>query len=68
MSETVLETVDVSCVFQVSQGFMKGTKPLRAVNGVSLKIPKGRIVGLVGESGCGKSTMANILLGLQKPT
>ncbi|WP_025771563.1 ABC transporter ATP-binding protein [Thioalkalivibrio sp. HK1] len=68
MSETALRTVDVSCVFEVSQGFMKGTKPLRAVNGVSLNIPKGRVVGLVGESGCGKSTMANILLGLQKPT
>lgn len=63
-----LETVDVSCVFQVSQGFMKGTQPLHAVNGVSLRIPKGQVVGLVGESGCGKSTMANILLGLQKPT
>ncbi|MDH3668720.1 MAG: ABC transporter ATP-binding protein [Paracoccaceae bacterium] len=63
-----LETVDVSCVFQVNQGFMKGSKPLRAVNGVSLKIPKGQVVGLVGESGCGKSTMASILLGLQEPT
>ncbi|MEM6624169.1 MAG: ABC transporter ATP-binding protein [Pseudomonadota bacterium] len=63
-----LETVDVTCTFQVSQGFMKGKKPLRAVNGVSLKIPKGQVVGLVGESGCGKSTLANILLGLQKPT
>ena len=47
---------------------MKGSKPLRAVNGVSLQIPKGQVVGLVGESGCGKSTLANILLGLQKPT
>ena len=63
-----LETRDVSCVFQVSQGFMKGTKPLRAVNGVSLKVPKGQVVGLVGESGCGKSTLASILLGLQRPT
>ncbi|MEM9062749.1 MAG: ABC transporter ATP-binding protein [Pseudomonadota bacterium] len=63
-----LETDNVTCVFQVSQGFMKGTKPLRAVNGVSLKIPKGQVVGLVGESGCGKSTLANILLGLQKPS
>jgi len=68
MTEAALETVDVTCTFQVSQGFMKGTKPLKAVNGVSLKIPKGQVVGLVGESGCGKSTMANILLGLQKPT
>ncbi len=68
MSEAALETVDVSCVFQVSQGIMKGRKPLRAVNGVSLQIPKGQVVGLVGESGCGKSTLANILLGLQGPT
>ncbi len=68
MTAAALETVDVSCVFQVSQGFMKGTKALRAVNGVSLQIPKGQVVGLVGESGCGKSTLANILLGLQRPT
>ncbi|MFK7943510.1 MAG: ABC transporter ATP-binding protein [Paracoccaceae bacterium] len=68
MAVPALETADVTCVFQVSQGFMKGTKPLRAVGGVSLKIPKGQVVGLVGESGCGKSTLANILLGLQKPT
>ncbi len=63
-----LETVDVSCVFHLRQGFLRGTKPLRAVNGVSLKIPKGQVVGLVGESGCGKSTLANVLLGLQQPT
>ena len=68
MAVAALETADVTCTFQVGQGFMKGTKPLRAVGGVSLKIPKGQVVGLVGESGCGKSTLANILLGLQKPT
>lgn len=63
-----LETDNVTCVFNVGQGFMKGTKPLRAVNGVSLKVPKGQVVGLVGESGCGKSTLAAILLGLQAST
>ncbi len=63
-----LETEDVTCVFHVSQGFMKGTKPLRAINGVSLQVPKGQTVGLVGESGCGKSTLAAVLLGLQAPT
>ena len=70
MTETpaALETDNVTCVFQVSQGLTKGKKPLWAVNGVSLKVPKGQVVGLVGESGCGKSTLANILLGLQKRT
>ena len=68
MTQPALETRDVSCVFTVSQGLFRGSKPLRAVNGVSLAIPKGQVVGLVGESGCGKSTLANILLGLQQPT
>jgi peptide/nickel transport system ATP-binding protein len=63
-----LETVDVQCVFRISQGFMRGSLPLRAVNGVSLRIPRGQVLGLVGESGCGKTTLAQTLLGLQTPT
>ncbi|KZD08550.1 ABC transporter ATP-binding protein [Oceanibaculum pacificum] len=64
----VLETRDLHCTFQVRQGMFKPKKPLHAVNGISLKVHKGEVLGLVGESGCGKSTFARILLGLQKPT
>ena len=64
----ILETRDVSCTFQVGGGFMAKQRPLHAVNGVSLKVEKGSVLGLVGESGCGKSTMAKMLLGLQQPT
>lgn len=43
-------------------------KELQAVSDVSIQIYRGETFGLVGESGCGKSTFANALLGLQKPT
>jgi peptide/nickel transport system ATP-binding protein len=60
----MLEARDVTRVFQVSQGFMRAKRPLHAVNGVSLSIRQGEVVGLVGESGCGKTTLARMLLGL----
>ncbi len=41
---------------------------LRAVDGVSFDIPKGRTFSLVGESGCGKSTVARLVVGLYRPT
>jgi peptide/nickel transport system ATP-binding protein len=41
---------------------------LRAVDGVSFDIPRGQTLGLVGESGCGKSTVARLLVGLYEPT
>lgn len=64
----VLETRDVYCTFQVRQGMFEPKRPLKAVGGVSLSVKKGEVLGLVGESGCGKSTMARMLLGLQDPT
>ena len=39
----------------------------RAVDGVSLAVPEGAVLGIVGESGCGKSSLARLLLGLAKP-
>src|SRR5258708_21886604 len=42
--------------------------PVRAVDGVSLAIASGETLGLVGESGCGKSTVSRAVVGLQPPT
>lgn len=66
--DIVLEARDVTRTFMISAGFMKGKKPLHAVNGINLKVPRGEVLGLVGESGCGKSTLAKMLLGLLPPT
>jgi len=65
---TVLEARDVTRTFQVSRGFMRGTAALHAVGGVSLAMRQGEVVGLVGESGCGKTTLARMLLGLMPPS
>jgi peptide/nickel transport system ATP-binding protein len=64
----VLELINVRRTFRVSRGFFKGKRDLQAVNGVSLRIQKGDVLGIVGESGCGKTTLARILLGLLPPS
>ncbi|MBE5829763.1 MAG: ATP-binding cassette domain-containing protein [Butyrivibrio sp.] len=53
--------------FNVNVGFFK-TKPLKAVDDVSFSIKKGETLGLVGESGCGKTTVGRTILNLYKPT
>ncbi|NVI91280.1 ABC transporter ATP-binding protein [Actinomadura sp. BRA 177] len=42
--------------------------PVRAVDGIGFEVPEGQSLGLVGESGCGKSTTAKIVAGLERPT
>ncbi len=68
MSDLVLEARDVRRTFMVSAGFMRGKRPLHAVNGVDLAVGRGEVLALVGESGCGKTTLAKMLLGLLPPT
>ena len=64
---TVLELKNVRKEFHVKVDALH-TKPLVAVNDVSLSIPKGEGLALVGESGCGKSTLAKCILHLEKIT
>lgn len=68
MVEPIIKTVDVTKTYRVSAGAFKGKRPLHAVNGVSISVEKGSVLGLVGESGCGKSTMAKMILRIENIT
>lgn len=68
MSERPLvEVKNLKEYFNINVGMFK-TKPLKAVDDVSFTIKKGETLGLVGESGCGKTTVGRTLLQLYKPT
>ena len=68
--EPVLNVDDVRVYFpiKVGGGLFGGTKPLKAVDGVSFDLRPGETLGIVGESGCGKSTLARSVLKLIPPT
>ena len=74
MSVPLVELIDVARYFDVSAPWLnrvierKPRQILRAVDGVSFAIEKGETLGLVGESGCGKSTVARLIVGLYRPT
>ncbi len=62
MSNTILEVKNLTKYFQTSGG------TLHAVDGVDFKIEEGKTLGIVGESGCGKSTTGRVILKLLEPT
>ena len=66
-NQPLLEVKDLKQHFNINMGLLK-SKPLKAVDGVSFTINKGETLGLVGESGCGKTTVGRTLLHLYKPT
>ena len=66
-NQPLLEVKDLKQHFNINMGLFK-SKPLKAVDGVSFTINKGETLGLVGESGCGKTTVGRTILNLYKPT
>ena len=69
MSDVILEVRDLVKHFPVGGGFFGGKPALvKAVDGVSFSIRRGETLGLVGESGCGKTTAGRCILQLETPT
>lgn len=64
----LLEVKDLKQHFTIKKGFLGEKKIVKAVDGVSLEIGQGETLGIVGESGCGKSSLGRSILQLLKPT
>jgi len=73
MDEAIIEVTDLKKYFALRKSFMPGLLSsqetyIKAVDGVNFKIKEGEIYGLVGESGCGKTTAGRAVLRLIEPT
>ena len=64
MTAPVLEILDVHMHFPIYNAWGRRTGWLRAVDGVSLTVARGEILGVVGESGCGKTTLGKTIVGI----
>jgi oligopeptide/dipeptide ABC transporter ATP-binding protein len=64
----LLEVADLTKHFPVRRGLLGGVQLVRAVDSISFTLEAGSTLGLVGESGCGKTTTSRLILGLERPT
>jgi peptide/nickel transport system ATP-binding protein len=68
-SDTILEVIDLKMHFPITRGLLRRqVGEIKAVDGVSFKIKTGQTLGLVGESGCGKTTIGRCILRIWNPT
>ncbi|MHA1963463.1 MAG: ABC transporter ATP-binding protein [Candidatus Thorarchaeota archaeon] len=68
-TEYILETKEIKKWFSVRRGFFSSVKDyVKAVDGISIEVKKGEIFAVVGESGCGKTTLARMIVRLEDPT
>lgn len=67
-NEVVFKIEDLEKTYTISRGLFKDPQVVKAVNKINFNVQKGETYSIVGESGCGKSTTAKMLLNIEQPT
>jgi peptide/nickel transport system ATP-binding protein len=65
---SLLDLTDVAREYTTRRGLLGSPTKVRAVDGITLSVEPGKTLGIVGESGCGKSTTGRLMLGLERPS